>query len=329
MKKITFLTLVLAIFSLGWLSRVRPVAAQTPSPYLSIVSAVELEGDEVALEASATDQASAEATPATHSATIINPLARQQLLERRDRDLTESTSNTNDELAEYLLSKPQEKITWHNFLQSWMRQAINNGLPSNLIVLLILFPMVAALIAFSRHILGLRGFGIYTPAVLSIAFLSTGIGLGIAMFVFIVASSIICQKLLQRVNLAHLPKSALILWGVCLSTIGFLIIMAYLNVNSFYVLTIFPLLIIISLSENYTSMQLQTTTKEAVKLTLETVILAVAAELIISSKSIQYFVIVNPELCLLIVFILNILIGRYNGLRLSELFRFQALIKKE
>jgi hypothetical protein len=326
MKKNWQILLAIAVFSLGLSWQALPVTAQTPSPYLSVISAVELEAGE--FEASPDAQATEAASLATHSAVIINPLARQAVIESRDRDITETTGNKTDEMATFFLSQPEEPLSWYNFLQTLMRQAINNGLPSNLIVLLILFPMVAALIAFSRHMLGLRGFGIYTPAVLAIAFLSTGIPLGIAMFVFIVAISVIFQRLLRRINLAHLPKSALILWGVCLSTIGFLIAMAYLDVQSFYALTIFPLLILISLSENFTNIQLQTTTKEAVKLTFETLLIAIVAELICGSKPIQYFVILNPELCLLVIFVLNILIGRYNGLRLSELFRFKALINK-
>lgn len=266
---------------------------------------------------------------ATMSATLVMQEARQIIQERKDQDVTETTGGKTDQLAMHLLEQPEKPLSLGNFLQYFIRGAVSRGLPSNLIVLLILFPLVSCVIAFSRHVVGLRGFGIYTPAVLSVALVSTGIPIGIICFVMIVFVSVLLQKLLKKVNLAHLPKTSLILWGVCLSVIVFLISMSYLGAKSFFTLSIFPLLTLISLSENFTSTQLISSTKEAVRLTVETLILAVIAALIIGSNSVQRFVIINPGLTLILTLVIDMLIGRYNGLRLMELFRFQMLIKKE
>lgn len=189
--------------------------------------------------------------------------------------------------------------------------------------------MVATIIAFSRHVLGLRGFGIYAPATLAIAFLSTTITLGVIMFVFIVLTTVIAGRLLRRLNLAHLPKSALVIWSVCTMVIGLLLVMAHFQVEEFYSLTILPLLFLVSLAENFTNTQLMSSTREAVRLTVETIFLAVIANLIIGSTPIRIFAILNPELSLLGVFIFNLLIGRYTGLRLTELLRFKLLVKKK
>lgn len=275
-----------------------------------------------------TEASSSSELTATSSASYIDPLIRQSIEEKRSQDLTEVTGSKTDALTTALLQKPLHPLNWTNFLQVSIRRAVNRGLPTNLIVLLILFPLVASLIAFSRHVLGLRGFGIYTPAVLSVALVSTGIKLGISVFLVIVIASIILQRLMKKINLAHLPKSSLILWGVCTSMIAFLIIMSFFNISDFFSLTIFPLLILISLSENFTSTQLFSTTKEAAKLTIETLFLGIIATLIIGNEALQRFVILNPEFSLLLTFTLNWLIGRYNGLRLMEIIRFKDLIKK-
>ena len=266
---------------------------------------------------------------ATISATIVNPDARAVIQEKKDQDVTETTGGKTDALASHLLEQPTKPLSWHNFLQTWVRQAVSNGLPSNLVVLLILFPIVASVIAFSRHVVGLRGFGIYTPAVLSIALVSTGIPLGIAIFVLIVFVTVLLQKLLKKTNLAHLPKTAIILWGVCLCMVLVLIGTAYLDIKTFFSLSIFPLLILISLSENFTSTQSFSSTKEAIRLTSETLVLAIISALIIDNSLVQQFVIINPEIALLLTLIVDVLIGRYNGLRLMELVRFQQLVKKD
>lgn len=296
-----------------------------------MVSLVQAQEFEEELVAPLTPPA-AEATPeavASASALLVDPEVKQIIQERKDQDVTETTGGKTDELAQHLLSQPAKELSWNNFLQTVIRGAVNRGLPSNLVVLLILFPLVSSVIAFSRHVVGLRGFGIYTPAVLSVALVSTGIPVGILMFVIIVAVSIFWQKGLKKINLAHLPKTALILWGVCVSVIAFLIVMAYGGVKSFFSLSIFPLLTLISLSENFTSTQLISSMKEAIRLTVETLILAIISALIIQNGAVQRFVIVYPGVALLLTLIVDVLIGRYSGLRLLELSRFKTLIKKE
>ncbi|MBQ6154896.1 hypothetical protein IJI99_03430, partial [bacterium] len=83
------------------------------------------------------------------------------------------------------------------------------------------------------------------------------------------------------------------------------------------------------LSDIFTSTHLISSTTEAIRLTVETMLLATVAALIIGNNSVQQFVIVNPELTIIVTLIIDILIGRYNGLRFMELFRFKALIKKD
>ena len=266
---------------------------------------------------------------ATMSATVVSPEVKQIVQEKKDQDVTESTGGKTDVLAAYLFSRADEPLSWHNFLRHLMRQGISRGLPSNLVVLLILFPVVALIIAFSRHVVGLRGFGVYTPAVLSVALVSTGIIEGIILFLVVILSSMLMQRTLKKLNLAHLPKTSIVLWGVCLMMILFLLLTAYMDVKVFFGLSIFPMLIIISLSENFTSTQLFSTTREAVRLTAETIFLASISALIINNSEVQRLVVTHPELVLLLTLIADILVGRYKGLRLMELSRFKTLIKED
>jgi len=63
----------------------------------------------------------------------------------------------------------EQKLTgwWgKDVLKIAMRKAVSEGVSPNTLVLLFLFPLVAALVAFSRQVVGVSGFGMITPALL-------------------------------------------------------------------------------------------------------------------------------------------------------------------
>ena len=47
------------------------------------------------------------------------------------------------------------KLNWHNFLQQAIRQAVEKGVSANTIVLVLLFPLVAGLIAADQAFIGI------------------------------------------------------------------------------------------------------------------------------------------------------------------------------
>src|SRR5688500_10445240 len=88
-----------------------------------------------------------------------------------------------------LLSQQEAGSVWFHPIQYAIRNALSQGVPIDNIVLLLLLPLVAAIIAASRHLIGLRGFGIFLPAALSAVFVATGPIVGIGLFLVIVAVS--------------------------------------------------------------------------------------------------------------------------------------------
>jgi hypothetical protein len=111
-----------------------------------------------------------------------------------------------------LLEEQELGPVWpFNPIKYAIRGAVKAGVPENTIVLLLLLPLVAAIIAATRHLVGIRGFGIFLPAALSIVFVSTGPVVGIGMFLIIVFVSTFSRILLRRfkVRLQYLPRMAL------------------------------------------------------------------------------------------------------------------------
>jgi len=158
-------------------------------------------------------------------------------------DITEPEGEVSGKLEEYLMEKKIGDLRYNNFLQHAIRKAVDRGVPANTIVLMILFPVVAAVIAASRHLFGLRGFGIFTPAVLSVAFVATGLVSGILVFLVILLVASIGRMILKKMKLHYLPRMALLLWFVSLGVFGLMFLSSFVELEAVVKLNIFLLMI--------------------------------------------------------------------------------------
>jgi hypothetical protein len=315
MRKHILLSLLLSIFGASlFLTQPSLVRAQAVSP-------------EVLLE----DEEATDSADATPSAGIASTSAEveKKIQEKTEEDITQPTQTQKSKLARYLEENPPGDLNWNNFLQHSILYSVREGVPPNIIVLVLLFPLTASLIAASRHIIGLKGFGIYIPAVLSVALVSTGILEGLLIFVAIVAVALVAKKLLRKTKLSYLPRTALLVWTISLGIFGLLMIAPYFNLVTLMSVNIFPILILVLLSENFLDAQSRTKQADALALTIETLGLAVISSILIKWELLQKFALTDPELLILLIVVFNILIGRFTGLRIKEWFRFRSLIEEE
>lgn len=266
---------------------------------------------------------SAEATPSTEA----TPSGIVEKLVEKPSDVTEEEGVAKGKLQQYLEQQQIGPLGVTNIFRHAIREAVKRGVPANTIVLVLLFPVVAAIVAASRHLLGLRGFGIFSPAVLSVAFVATGLFSGILMFLVILLVATIGRIILRRLKLQYLPRMALLLWFVSLGVFALLFAAPLLGLQTIAELNIFPILILVLLAENFIEVQIGKNKKEAIELTVETIILAVISSLVLSLDFVQKFAILYPETLVLTVAIFNIFVGRYVGLRLVEYLKFNELSK--
>ena len=70
-----------------------------------------------------------------------------------------------------LLSKQNPGVEFFNPIKHAIRKGIEAQVPVETITLLLLLPLVASIIAGARHLIGLRGFGIFLPAALAASFI--------------------------------------------------------------------------------------------------------------------------------------------------------------
>jgi hypothetical protein len=214
-----------------------------------------------------------------------------------------------------------------NFLRWAIRNAVNQGVPANTIVLLLLFPIIAAIIASARHIVGIRSFGIFTPAIISVAFLATGIVAGLLLFGTILVVATFSRVILRRFKLQYLPRMAFLFWFVSIGVLAVIFASPFLSQPNLTTVTIFPILIMILLAEDFIDLQSGGSMREAIRVTAETLLMALFCFLVMNLEFVQKFILINPELTVLGVAVYDIFIGKYVGLRIMEYWRFREIIK--
>lgn len=203
---------------------------------------------------------------------------------------------------------------------------IQKGVPQETIVLILMLPIIATVIAFVRQIIGWKAFGIYTPLISVFAFWAIGLKYGLIVFAVILLVGILLRFLVKHLRLLYLPRIAIVLTGVALSIFVLLFIIAAIGKNNLLKISIFPILIIISLLEEFIGVQTKKGFKQAVIVSLETVFLSIVCYYLIIWPWLQNILLNYPWLVLLTV-VFNIALGKWIGLRLSEYFRFSQVIK--
>ncbi len=273
---------------------------------------------------------STESADASSSGSLATPSAevQERIQKKADEDITQPTPRQKSKLATFLDENPPGELSWNNFIQHAIRFAVIGGVPANVLVLVLLFPVIASLIGASRHIIGLRGFGIYVPAVLSVALVSTGILEGLTIFAAIVTTALVSKRLLSKAKLAYLPRTALLIWMISLGVLALFLSAPVLNLVSLMSVNIFPILILVLLAENFLDALHRTKPTEAIALTTETIGLAFISSLILQLELIQRFVLTEPELVILATAVLNLVMGRFTGLRITEMLRFRSIIEE-
>jgi len=128
-------------------------------------------------------------------------------------------------------------------------------------------------------------------------------------------------------KIQYLPRMALLLWFVSLGVFAILFLSPFLNLNTIITLSIFPILILILLTESFIEIQIGKSMREAIGMTLETLMIALICSFVLQLDFLQKFVLIRPELTVIGVAILDTFMGKYTGLRLLEYKRFKRLIR--
>lgn len=207
-----------------------------------------------------------------------------------------------------------------------VQYAVRNGVPVNTIILILLLPALATLFVFFRQIIGIPTLELLVPIALSITLIATGLKIGIILLAAILLASIISRFVLRRLRIMQLPKMAL-----SMLLVSIFVFLALVATASFALLPVnrlgfMPVLLLILLSDKIVALQLARGSRPAITITVFTLILAAIGYSILTFEPLRSYILLWPE-AILVLIPLNIIIGRYFGLRLTEYHRFQTFQK--
>lgn len=222
-----------------------------------------------------------------------------------------------------------EKWNGLNSLRWMIRLAIERGVSTNTIVLLLLLPLIATLVSFLHYVIGLSGYGIFMPTMIAVAFLATGFFGGLLLFALILIISLVGNFILKKLKIHFWPARAINLMFISVAVFGLMLLTSFVDLIDISTISIFPILFMILLAEEFVRTQLVKSKSEAKSLVIGTIVLAISGAILMNFNSVQSLVLRYPELVILIVLVTNLLIGNYSGIRLTEIKRFKGAIREK
>ncbi len=222
-----------------------------------------------------------------------------------------------------------EKWNGFNALRVATGWAVTKGVSTNTLVLLLLLPLVATLVSFLHYVVGLSGYGIFMPTMIAVAFLATGVFGGLLLFALILIVSLLSNLLLKKLKLHFWPARAIGLMLISIGTFLLMVLSSFVSWIDISQISIFPILFMILLAEEFTRTQLAKSEREAKKLMIGTIVLAVVGAVTMSFTWIQNVALNYPDLMVLLVLVINLLVGNYTGIRWMEIGRFKKAIREK
>jgi hypothetical protein len=217
-------------------------------------------------------------------------------------------------------------MQYHSFINFIVEQ----GVPLQTVALLLMLPIVVTLVAFFRQVIGIKAFGIYTPSIITFALLAfdpNGLKYGIAIFISVIAVGTLSRLLMKQFRLLYLPRVAMTVSIVSLSILGVLVIGGMFQRTGLAAVSIFPLLIMITLAEKFVATQIEKGSRIALILAVETLVISVTGYFLVSWDALVTLILSHPWIILL-TFVINFSLGKWTGLRITELLRFRTIIKR-
>ena len=188
---------------------------------------------------------------------------------------------------------------------------------------LLLVPLGALIIVLLRNVIGIRTFGTFMPVLIALSFRETQLLGGVVMFTLIVALGLAIRFYLEHLKLLLVPRLAAVVIVVILLMALISIVSHRLGLQIGLSVGLFPMVILAMTIERVSIVWEEHGPADALTQGAGSLAVAALAYLVMVNAYVTHVFFVFPEL-LLAVLALTLLLGRYTGYRLTELFRFRA-----
>lgn len=264
---------------------------------------------------------------------VRNPLAPVSILDPREvfvwnrggEALLDLSGGENSQVA-FTATRdviPLDRLT--DLKDSGLLVATIFGLPASerqVFRYVVLIPIGAFVVVLLRNVVGIATLGTFMPVLLALALLEMDLQSGLLMFVVIVGAGLYFRFLLSRLNLLVVPRVAACVVIVTLLMMVLSVVSWHLGLRGGLKITLFPMIILAWTIERMSLIWEEEGKRNAILQVAGSLVVAVVAYLFMEQRQIRYWAFYFPEL-LLVLLAGIIMVGRYTGYRLSELFRFK------
>jgi len=198
----------------------------------------------------------------------------------------------------------------------------------NTIKWLTIFPLAILVIVFLRNVVGIQTMGTFTPMLLALALVKTGLVPGVVCFTAIITLGLIIRAVLSKLNLLLVPRISAVVIFVILIMQALTILGYRFSVDVALSAVFFPIIIMAWIIERASITWEEDGPANAGREIFYSLAVAIVTYFIVSNDYIRHIMYVFNELNLVILFVV-MLLGTYTGYRLTELKRFAPIIKED
>ncbi|MFV8817019.1 inactive transglutaminase family protein [Haliea sp. E17] len=189
---------------------------------------------------------------------------------------------------------------------------------------LLLIPVAALVVVIVRLLVGLKTSGTFMPILIALAFMQTTLWVGLAMFIVLVSFGLWIRSWLSHMNLLLVSRISAVVIVVIFLMAALAIASYKLGFDKVLTVTFFPTIILSWTIERMSVLWEEEGPHEVLVQGGGSLLVAVLAYLAMSNTLVAHLTFNFPELMLSLLGVI-LLLGKYTGYRLSELYRFRAL----
>lgn len=181
--------------------------------------------------------------------------------------------------------------------------------------------VAALVIASMRNVIGVRTLGLFAPVIVALAFLATGLPLGLALLGLILSVVVLTRAAIMRERVQEAHRVAILVTIVSITIASVAVLGLVLQQHELFFAVLFPVLISGWIGERYVERVDRVGWEDPSKELGWTIVAVIVSFLVIIQAPLIDLVMFNPIAWFLLV-LLNWFLGTQVRFRLSERFRF-------
>ena len=194
--------------------------------------------------------------------------------------------------------------------------------------ILLLLPLGALFISFFRQVIGIQTIGTFMPVLIALSFRETGLLYGVLFFLCIISLGLFTRAYITKLYLLMVPRLSVVLSIIVVFIVLAMLITKNQNVSLGISVALFPVVIITMFIERLSTILDEKNPIDALYGCIGSMALAAIIYMCILNDYVMHWMFIFPEF-LFVVIACCLVLGRYNGYKLTEYWRFKQMKEVE